>query len=117
MEEKKFKKKKEDFVCDNCGLFVKGDGFTDHCPKCLWSKHVDINPGDRMSKCGGMMEPRGVKKEGEQCIIYYQCVTCHYKHRVKQSKEDSFNQIIKISENIFKNGEERRTKKENRRKT
>ena len=26
---------------------MKGNGYTNHCPKCLWSKHVDINPGDR----------------------------------------------------------------------
>ena len=40
----KFKRKKENFVCENCGAEVKGDGFTNHCPKCLYSKHVDIFP-------------------------------------------------------------------------
>ena len=52
---KKFIKVKEDFVCEHCGAEVKGDGYTNHCPKCLWSKHVDVHPGDRAAECGGMM--------------------------------------------------------------
>lgn len=39
----------EDFTCDVCGSFVKALGYTarDHCPNCLCSKHVDINPPER----------------------------------------------------------------------
>ena len=40
-----------DFVCENCNTSVKGNGYTDHCPCCLYSKHVDINPGDRDCDC------------------------------------------------------------------
>jgi len=47
LPEKKFQKRIENFTCEKCGLFVKGTGYTDHCPNCLWSKHMDINPGDR----------------------------------------------------------------------
>ncbi len=101
---KKFQKKKEDFVCEKCKKSVKGDGFTDHCPQCLWSKHVDINPGDRSSSCKGMMEPEGVKKEGEKYFIYYKCQNCGFKHRVKVTKEDDFEKIIEISKKVFKNG-------------
>ena len=32
-------KNKEDFICENCGAFVVGTGYTSHCPQCLWSKH------------------------------------------------------------------------------
>ena len=46
---KKFERNREDFTCNNCELFVQGDGYTDHCPSCLYSKHVDINPGDRQA--------------------------------------------------------------------
>lgn len=53
MQEKKFQRQIEDFVCEKCGKEVKGDGYTDHCPRCLRSKHVDVNPGDRRSKCNG----------------------------------------------------------------
>ncbi len=101
---KLFSRKKEDFVCEKCGFLVEGDGFTDHCPACLWSKHVDINPGDRKSTCGGMMEPVGVKNEGEKYIIYYQCIVCRYRHRVKKNDKDKFEEIIKLSEKVFKDG-------------
>jgi len=56
MQKKRFQKRIEDFVCERCGAFVKGTGYTDHCPECLWSKHVDVNPGDREAECGGLME-------------------------------------------------------------
>ncbi len=96
-EWKRFKKKVENFVCENCGTRVKGDGFTDHCPECLWSKHVDVNPGDRKADCGGLMEPVGIKKEGEKYVIYYNCLVCGYKHRVKKAEKDSFEEVIKLS--------------------
>lgn len=38
---KNFTRVIEDFICENCGTEVKGNGYTNHCPKCLWSKHVD----------------------------------------------------------------------------
>lgn len=96
MQEKRFQKKVEDFVCEHCGMFVKGTGYTDHCPKCLWSKHEDVNPGDRKSECQGMMEPIGVEVKSGEYIIYYQCTKCGHRHRVKSSPEDDFDEIIRI---------------------
>ncbi|MBR6751902.1 MAG: RNHCP domain-containing protein, partial [Alphaproteobacteria bacterium] len=46
---KQFVKRVENFTCAHCGAEVFGNGYTNHCPKCLWSRHVDNNPGDRMS--------------------------------------------------------------------
>jgi len=96
--QKNFRKVKEDFVCENCGFKVKGSGYTDHCPKCLYSKHVDINPGDRASNCDGLMKPIGVKvlKPGKY-KIYYKCQKCGYKHKVKSSKDDNFDLILSLS--------------------
>ncbi len=101
MKEKGFQRKMEDFVCENCGTATKGDGFTDHCSECLWSKHVDINPGDRKADCGGLMEPVRVKKEREKYFIYYQCQACDYEHRVKNADQDSIEEIIKIFSKNF----------------
>ncbi|MEI8338218.1 MAG: RNHCP domain-containing protein [bacterium] len=92
----KFKKTKEDFVCENCGNEVKGTGFTNHCPKCLWSKHVDVFPGDRSEACGGMMEPIGVERKGDSYILTQQCVTCGKNARIRVSQKDDFDEIIKI---------------------
>lgn len=97
MKAKKFQRKIEDFVCTKCGHKTKGDGYTDHCPACLWSKHVDIGPGDRASSCGGAMEPVGLEiKKGEK-IIYYQCQKCGYGHRVRAAAEDNFEALLKLT--------------------
>ena len=96
METKKFQRKKEDFFCENCGEKVKGSGYTDHCPVCLWSRHIDINPGDRKSLCRGMMKPSGLEIRGEEYLILYECVKCGYKHKVKSAKEDDFDEILKL---------------------
>lgn len=95
---KKFQRKIEDFVCEQCGQAVLGTGYTDHCPNCLWSKHVDINPGDRAASCGGLMEPVSMEIKGGRKIIYYQCQRCSFKHRVKVAPEDSLDAIIKLWE-------------------
>ena len=55
-----FIRKTEDFICENCGAVVVGNGYTNHCPACLYSKHVDRSPGDRAADCGGLMEPVAV---------------------------------------------------------
>lgn len=73
-----------------------GSGFTDHCPKCLWSRHLDVNPGDRQAICKGMMEPISVEKRGDEYIVHYRCQKCNYLHQVKTAENDDFEQIIKL---------------------
>ena len=55
MNNKKFTMIDESFICENCHKKVNPLGYTarDHCPYCLYSKHVDINPGDRKESCHG----------------------------------------------------------------
>lgn len=103
MKEKRFQKRLEDFICEKCGTFVKGLGYTDHCTKCLWSKHLDINPGDRKSNCGGMMEPVGVEVKGEKYIIHYKCTKCGYKFKVKSAPDDNFEEILRLSTKPIQN--------------
>ena len=91
-----FKRVKEDFKCENCGFFVKGDGYTNHCPHCLWSKHVDKNPGDRLENCEGMMEPIRVEVKSNGCDIIHRCLKCKLEKRNKMSDKDSFEAIINI---------------------
>ena len=93
---KKFTRTKEDFVCENCNTTVKGTGYTNHCPKCLWSKHVDINPGDRKSECKGMMKPVGVDIKSGEYILLHQCIKCRYEKRNSSSPEDDFEEILKL---------------------
>ncbi len=99
MPSKKFIKVVEDFNCENCGLYVHGQGFTNHCTECLYSKHVDINPGDRMEECLGIMKPIGVEVTSGDHIIIHECEHCLLRKKNKASPNDNFNTIIYISVN------------------
>ena len=72
---KKFTMKDENFICDNCGMEVKKLNYTarDHCPYCLYSKHVDIMPGDRLNNCHGLLKPIGLEKFKQSFKIIYKC--------------------------------------------
>lgn len=52
---------RDTFTCKVCGRLCTpenaGSDHRNHCPNCLSSLHVDIEPGDRESDCGGIMEP------------------------------------------------------------
>lgn len=91
-----FIKNKEDFVCEHCGADVEGDGFTNHCPKCLWSKHVDVSPGDRASKCGGMMAPVKLESKKSESVLTHKCEKCGYEKNNKMSRDDDFDQALLI---------------------
>ncbi|MGC8652213.1 MAG: RNHCP domain-containing protein [Candidatus Micrarchaeia archaeon] len=87
---RRFSKIVEDFTCENCGTIVRGNGYTDHCPNCLWSKHVDNNPGDRRANCGGMMKPVHTEfKRNGNFIIYYKCERCGAQKHVIAADNDN----------------------------
>lgn len=92
-----FIKRKEDFTCSHCVKEVLGNGYTNHCPHCLWSKHVDISPGDREAKCGGEMRPVEVVSKGSESILIHECVTCGHRKSNKIGKGDNFEELVKIS--------------------
>lgn len=94
---KKFQRTTENFICENCGCNVEGNGYTNHCPKCLWSKHVDIHPGDRLAGCGGLMKPVKIEMKSGQYIIVHECQRCSHIKRNKVQKEDDFDRVIKIT--------------------
>ncbi|PIP86919.1 hypothetical protein COW81_03045 [Candidatus Campbellbacteria bacterium CG22_combo_CG10-13_8_21_14_all_36_13] len=96
METKKFTRNIENFVCENCGIGVDGDGFTNHCPKCLWSKHVDINPGDRGAICLGMMKPISVITKGTEYILVHKCIKCGHEKKNKTTPEDNFEILLTL---------------------
>ena len=97
-EVKKFQKRMEDFLCGQCTKEVKGNGFTNHCPFCLWSKHVDIFPGDRLEPCQGNMKPIGIakSKKGDDQIIH-ECIVCGYRKNNKVAPVDDVDKVIQVS--------------------
>ncbi|MBP5344425.1 MAG: RNHCP domain-containing protein [Alphaproteobacteria bacterium] len=97
MQHAKFTRKKEDFTCEVCGLKVHGNGYTNHCPRCLSSKHVDIQPGDRACPCKGIMLATGFElKHGTEYIIHT-CQTCGHQRANKVSAQDDRSAVIALS--------------------
>jgi Zn finger protein HypA/HybF involved in hydrogenase expression len=96
---KRFTRNRENFICANCGMDVAGNGYTNHCPHCLWSRDVDINPGDRAGTCLGMMRPVSVTPSGDRFIITHKCEKCGKERRQSASPDDNMDAIINISSN------------------
>lgn len=83
----------QEFICLHCGLYIgfvpeiAGVRNRNHCPYCLWSRHVDWRTsGDRLSSCRAGMRPVGLttkrgrnkyarERDGELMIIH-RCTGC-----------------------------------------
>lgn len=96
---KRFNMIDEEFICDNCGKTVSKSNYTarDHCPHCLYSKHVDINPGDRLNDCLGLLEPIGIEKFKNTYKIIYKCEKCKKLHKNIMANDDNMDLIINLS--------------------
>lgn len=110
MEEKRFRKNDNGFVCANCGQEVEPLGYTsrNHCPVCLCSLHLDVNPGDRMSDCGGIMDPIGAETDPKKgYIIIHKCRKCGAIRRNKAAHEakiqpDDMDKLIALTVKEYK---------------
>lgn len=89
----------EEFICENCNKKVNKLNYSarDHCPYCLYSKHVDILPGDRKNNCKGLMMPIGIEKYRDRYKIIYKCLSCGEEHKNITAMDDAFDEIIKLS--------------------
>lgn len=82
----------EAFTCAVCGLVVHPlqGGFRNHCPACLWSRHVDRVPGDREGACGGLMEPTELQgSPARGWYIVHRCTVCGATRRNRAAELDS----------------------------
>lgn len=96
-----FIKNKEDFVCENCGTKNKGNGYTNHCSMCLFSKHVDNDPGDRLNTCGGLMEPIYVSYTNNNKYVTHKCLKCLFEKNNILTDDDSVETMIKIQKKLY----------------
>lgn len=81
------------FICDHCHGFIytgsrlPGVKNRNHCPYCLWSRHLDLYvAGDRLSACKSLMQPVGLtikhtrKKYGispGELMLVHLCEVCN----------------------------------------
>ena len=96
---KQFTMRDESFTCENCHKEVKPLGYTarDHCPYCLYSKHVHINPGDRQNTPKHLLKPTGIEKYQDTYKILYKCETCNKANKNIIATDDDMEKIIEIS--------------------
>lgn len=99
---KLFTKNDDSFTCEHCLKEVNALKYTsrDHCPYCLYSKHVDIFPGDRNNNCKGLLEPIGIEKFKDTYKIIYKCKKCNKIHKNIMANDDNMDLIIQLSVKI-----------------
>ena len=92
----------DSFTCRVCGRPVvsagAGSSHRNHCPNCLCSLHLDIEPGDREADCGGIMDPVGVwvKKNGEWAVIH-RCRRCGHLSSNRTAADDNPMKLMSIA--------------------
>jgi hypothetical protein len=62
-----------------------------HCPFCLYSRHVDdATPGDRASDCASAMAPVGLftRPKGEEVIVH-RCLGCGFERHCRVAADDN----------------------------
>ena len=96
---KKFTMIDESFICEVCNNKIKPLGYTarNHCPYCLYSKHVDINPGDRAETCHGLLKPISIDIENNIKKIVFKCEKCNQIRRNKVANDDNMDKIIELT--------------------
>lgn len=111
------------FKCENCRKLVSsrgqiGTAHRNHCPHCLWSKHVDEGQsGDRMSGCRGPMRPVGLtfKHEGldkytgkpkvGELMLVHQCLKCAGFSINRLAADDEAQVVLQVFEDSLAVGE------------
>jgi hypothetical protein len=111
------------FRCVNCGALVSADrelagvNNRNHCPNCLWSKHVDeFKPGDRKADCCARMQPIGLtvkqihkkydrQQQGELMLIH-RCTGCGKISINRIASDDSTGALIALYRQIGEYSEE-----------
>jgi RNHCP domain len=90
------------FRCRNCGLDVPADApgtaHRNHCPSCLWSRHLDHTPGDRRADCGSSMEPIAihVRPDGEWALVH-RCAGCRTVHVNRIAGDDNPLPLLRLA--------------------
>ncbi len=90
------------FRCVHCkneiSIDAVGTKHRNHCPVCLWSRHVDNSIGDRKSNCLASIRPLGLslKENGGEIMIVHWCVKCHKISRNRIAADDNTTSILDL---------------------
>jgi RNHCP domain-containing protein len=90
------------FRCTHCRLDVPTDApgtrHRNHCPSCLWSRHLDVRPGDRSARCAAAMEPIAVsvRDDGEWQLVH-RCRGCDAIRLNRVAGDDNPHSLMKLA--------------------
>jgi hypothetical protein len=91
------------FRCRHCGLDVSthalGTAHRNHCPNCLWSRHLDDDsPGDRSADCGSSMEPIAITVRGDgEWVLVHRCTGCDELHLNRTAGDDNPLMLLRLA--------------------
>jgi hypothetical protein len=90
------------FRCGHCRLDVPiqavGTAHRNHCPNCLWSRHVDDSPGDRAADCGALMEPIAITvRGGGEWVLVHRCRACDEIHLNRTAGDDNPLMLMRLA--------------------
>jgi RNHCP domain len=90
------------FRCLHCRQDVIADApgtrHRNHCPGCLWSRHVDDTPGDRDADCGSSMEPIAITVRGSgEWVLVHRCTGCGEVHLNRSAADDNPLLLVRIA--------------------
>lgn len=95
-ERSRFSRRVESFTCWQCKAAVAGDGYTNHCPHCLASLHVDEYPGDRAAECRGEMIAVGAYLKNGEVVLNLRCRRCGAVKPNRARPEDDRDLIVEL---------------------
>ena len=108
------------FLCKHCNVYVSSASFLsgvenrNHCPYCLWSRHMDLYAaGDRLSACKSPMKPIGLTTKatnkkyspgrGELMLIHL-CTECETLSINRIAADDIPQTVFAVFEGSFRLG-------------
>lgn len=92
----------DNFRCVHCRADIStsapGTLHRNHCPLCLWSRHVDDEPGDRAADCGASMEPIAVTVRGDgEWVLIHRCNGCGVLHANRIAGDDNPLLLVRVA--------------------
>jgi hypothetical protein len=90
------------FRCAHCRMDVAtsapGTQHRNHCPFCLWSRHVDDDPGDRAADCRAAMEPIAMTVRGDgEWVLIHRCTGCGVLHANRIAGDDNPLLLLRVA--------------------
>ena len=92
----------ESFKCGHCRAFIGptigGGRHRNHCPLCLYSRHVDDRrPGDRAGACRSLMAPvaRFDRPGGEPTLVH-RCLGCGFERHNRLAADDNITLLTRL---------------------